>query len=85
MLVIIHNQQHVLQCGSHEHETIKGPKRPTQPISAISNTRVKSMNKKTSEIDSNIDNNKINQPITSDDHIIDTYVNKVNSNNINRQ
>lgn len=68
-------------CNSEEHQawSVKCPKRPVKPIEGIPNTRIKSLNKKSCEIDKKITkNNKIHTPMTLHDHIIETYTNKFN-------
>lgn len=68
-------------CNSTEHAawSFKCPKRPTAPIAGIPNTTIKSINKKSAEIDKKItEKSHIHAPITIHDHIINTYINKVN-------
>lgn len=73
-------------CQSEEHMawSPKCPKRPTAPITGIPNAKIKSINKLSAEIDSNItNNNRVHKAITIHDHIITTYVNKLNKNGNN--
>lgn len=76
-------------CGSAEHVawSIKCPRRPTKPIEGIPNVKIRSINKKSAELNKKVTkNNRIHSPITIHDHIIDTYTNKINKpKNINRQ
>lgn len=76
-------------CGSTEHVawSIKCPQRPTKPIEGIPNVKIRSINKKSAELDKKITkNSRIHSVITIHDHIIDTYTNKINKpKNNNRQ
>lgn len=76
-------------CNSTEHQawSMKCPKRPTTPIEGIPNTQIKSINKKSQDIDINkTKNNKIHKPLTYHDYIIETYVTELNNpNNTDRQ
>lgn len=68
-------------CGAGDHSawSLKCPKRPTKPIEGIPNTQIKSLNKRTHEIDSKITrNSKIHSPITIHDSIINSYITKLN-------
>lgn len=69
-------------CQSEDHAawSSKCPKRPSKPIDGIPNIPIKSINKKTNEINQNITrNNRIHSPITVHDFIINTYVDKINN------
>lgn len=70
-----------MACNSEEHQawSAKCPKRPVKPIEGIPNARIKSMNKKSNEIDnSTTKNSRIHSPMTFHDHIIETYTKKLN-------
>lgn len=69
-------------CNSEEHAawSFKCPKRPTNAIPNIPNIPIKSINKKTEEIESDLKKeNKIHSPVTKHDFIISTYLDKVNN------
>lgn len=71
-----------LACQSESHSawSTKCPKRPTKPIEGIPNVPIRSVNKKSLDIDTKTTkNNKIHTPITIHDHIINTYMDKLNS------
>lgn len=68
-------------CNSDNHQawSIKCPKRPTKPIEGIPNTKIKSLNKKTLDIDpKKTKKSRIHQPITVHDHIIESYITTLN-------
>ena len=59
--------------------SIKCPKHPRQLIEGIPNVKIKSDNRKTEEMGKSITKkSRIHQPITTHDHIINTYVEKIN-------
>lgn len=76
-------------CGAEDHQAwaFKCPKRPTKPIEGIPNVTIKSLNKKSQEIkDDKKKNTKIHSKITIHDHIINTYLRKLNKpKNTNRE
>ena len=76
-------------CGSTEHQawSFKCPNRPLRPIDGIPNIPVKTLNKKSHEITSELKkNSRIHTPLTIHDIIINTYVNKLNKpKNTNRE
>lgn len=76
-------------CGAEDHQAwaFKCPKRPTKPIEGIPNATIKSLNKKSQEIkDDTKKNNKIHSKITIHDHIINTFMRKLNKpKNTNRE
>lgn len=76
-------------CHTDDHPawSTKCPKRPLQPIVGIPNSKVKSLNKRTAELDrAKTKNNRIHSPITIHDTIITTYLEEINNpKNINRQ
>lgn len=78
-----------LACGAEDHKawSMKCPKRPTQAIEGIPNTKIKSLNKKTHQMDKkNTEHNRIHSSISIHDLIINTYVTKINKpKNINRE
>lgn len=76
-------------CKSTEHAawSFKCPKRPTQAIPNIPNIPIKSINKKSEEINSDLKKeNRIHTPITKHDLIISTYIEEINNpKNSNRE
>lgn len=69
-------------CGMEGHGawSTRCKKRPMQPIEGIPNVKLRSTNNKTCDIDSNTTKkSRIHSPITIHDHIIDTYITKLNS------
>lgn len=78
-----------MSCGSEEHKawSFKCPNRPTRPIEGIPNTIIRPLNRKSKDINPEITKNtKIHSAITIHDHIISTYVTKLNKpKNINRE
>ena len=76
-------------CGSEDHKawSIKCPRRPTAPIEGIPNTTIKTLNKRSKDINPQITNNtKIHSYITVHDLIINTYTAKINKpKNTNRE
>lgn len=76
-------------CGSTEHVpwSLKCPKRPTKPIEGIPNVKIRSINKKSAEIDiKKTKNSRIHTNFTVHDHIIETFINKLNKpKNTDRQ
>lgn len=76
-------------CSSEEHAawSFKCPKRPTNAIPNIPNIQIKSINKKTEEISSDLKKeNRIHSPITKHDFIINTYLEEINNpNSLNRE
>lgn len=78
-----------VSCQSEEHAawSSKCPKRPSQPIVGIPNIPIKSINKKSNEMDQkSTRNNRIHSPITVHDFIINTYIDKINKpQNTNRE
>lgn len=76
-------------CGSEDHQawSFKCPKRPTRPIEGIPNLPVKTLNRKSSEIqDQAKTETRIHSPVTVHDMIVNTYVNKLNKpKNSNRE
>lgn len=75
-------------CNADDHAawSTRCPKRPVQPIEGIPNTKIKKLNKMSHELDKAVTkNNRIHSNITIHDHIITTYINKVNKpKNTNR-
>lgn len=74
-------------CNSDEHQawSSKCPKKPKGPIEGIPNARIKSINKKTHELDPKItSNNRIHTSMTYHDHIVETYNTKINKDNTDR-
>lgn len=68
-------------CGAEDHTawSLKCPKRPLKPIDGIPNNQIKTLNRKSNEIDPKITkNSKIHSPVTVHDMIINTYLNKLN-------
>lgn len=68
-------------CNSEDHQawSTKCPKRPTKPIEGIPNTKIKSTNKKSADIDpKKTKKSRIHQPITIHDHIVETYITTLN-------
>ncbi|CAH1113588.1 unnamed protein product [Psylliodes chrysocephalus] len=67
-------------CAAEDHQawSYKCPKRPTKPIDGIPNVSIKSLNKKSREINPELKKNRIHEPITVHDHVINTYINKLN-------
>lgn len=76
-------------CGSTDHQawSFKCPKRPTQPIEGIPNLPVKTLNKRSNQIDPKIcKNSRIHAPVTIHDTIVNTYISKLNNpKNSNRE
>lgn len=76
-------------CNSTEHAawSFKCPKRPTKAIPDIPNIPIKSINKKSEEIDSDLKKeNRIHSPITKHDFIISTYLEEINNpKNLDRE
>lgn len=76
-------------CNATDHQAwaFKCPKRPTGPIEGIPNIPISTLNKKSHEIDQDLKKDrKIHSPITIHDHIINTYVRKLNKpKHINRE
>lgn len=76
-------------CDSEEHAawSFKCPNRPTKAIPNIPNIQIKSINKKSDEIESDLKKeNRIHTPITKHDFIISTYIEEVNNpNNADRE
>lgn len=69
-------------CNSTEHAawSFKCPKRPTKAIPNIPNIPIKSLNKKTEEIKSDLKKeNRIHSPVTKHDYIISTYLKELNN------
>lgn len=69
-------------CNTTDHVawSLKCPKRPTKLIEGIPNTQIKPLNKRNREIDSTLtNNNRIHEPVTAHDFIINTYVRKINN------
>lgn len=69
-------------CGQEGHSawSFKCKNRPTAPIKGVPNVRIKSANKRSNQLDNNLTKDtRIHKPITIHDHIIDTYVTKINS------
>lgn len=75
-------------CGSEEHLawSTKCPKHPKKPIEGIPNVTIRTLNKKTREIeDLHKKSNRIHAPLTIHDDIINTYTRKLNKpKNTNR-
>lgn len=68
-------------CQSTEHVawSLKCPKRPVKPIEGIPNIKIRSINKKTADMDiEKVGKSRIHRAITIHDHIIETYINKIN-------
>lgn len=82
-----------IKCGScnvegHVAWSIKCPSRPINPINGIPNVKIKTLNKKSLDIDTTVktQHSRIHSPITLHDIIINTYTNKINKpNNIDRE
>lgn len=76
-------------CDAEDHAawSFKCPKRPTSPINNIPNIPIKSINKKTDEINSDLKKeNRIHSNISKHDYIIDTYIGEINDpRNIDRE
>lgn len=76
-------------CQSTEHVawSIKCPKRPVKPIEGIPNIKIRSINKKSADMDiKKVEKSRIHKAITIHDHIIETYIHKINKpKNIERQ
>jgi hypothetical protein len=69
-------------CNEEGHSawSFKCPQRPTQPIAGIPNNPIRSINKKTRDLDGSITrNSKIHSPVTIHDMIINTYIDKINN------
>lgn len=68
-------------CGSEDHQawSFKCPNRPRKPIEGIPNIPVKTLNKKTHEINGETrKKSRIHSPVTIHDVIVNTFVNKLN-------
>ena len=78
-----------LACKAMEHAawSFKCPLRPKKTIDGIPNIPIKSINKKTAQIDqSTTKNSAIHAAISIHDHIINTYINQINKlKNSNRE
>ena len=76
-------------CGIEDHKacTIKCPRRPRAPIEGIPNTTIKTLNKRSKDMNPHITNNaRIHSYITVHDLIINTYTAKINKpKNSNRK
>lgn len=75
------NTPKCLACGKEDHMawSIKCPNHPKKPIEGIPNMKIKTLNKKTRDIDDLLKKtNRIHVPITIHDHIINTYSRKMN-------
>lgn len=76
-------------CGSEDHQawSFKCPNRPTAPIQGLPNIPIRTLNKKSHEIDNvNKKTSRIHSSITVHDIIINKYINKLNKpHNTNRQ
>lgn len=74
-------RQKCVSCDAEEHTawSLKCTKRPIKPIQGIPNNPIKLLNKKSKEIDKKITtSSKIHSNITVHDHILNTYINKLN-------
>lgn len=68
-------------CNTTEHVawSIQCPERPVKPIEGIPNTRIKTLNRKSKHVDANLEqDNRIHEPITTHDFIINVYTHKIN-------
>lgn len=76
-------------CNAEDHAawSFKCPKRPTRSIPNIPNIQIKSINKKSEEIASDLKKeNRIHSPVTKHDYIIDNYLADINNpKNVNRE
>lgn len=76
-------------CDATDHQAwaFKCPKRPTQPLEGIPNIPISSLNKKSNKISCEEKKKSIiHAPITIHDHIINTYIRKLNKpKNTNRE
>lgn len=69
-------------CNAEDHAawSFKCPRRPTTAIPNIPNIPIKSINKRSEEIDSDLKKeSKIHTPVTKHDFIISTYIEKINN------
>lgn len=75
-------------CQSEDYHvwSMKCPKRPTASIEGIPNAKIRSLNKPSAKIDPKlVKQSRIHKPITIHDHIVTTYLNKLNKRqNTNR-
>lgn len=76
-------------CGAEDHAawSFKCPRRPTAAIPDIPNIPIKSINKRTDEIDSDLKKeSRIHSSVTKHDFIIQSYLEKINKpKNTNRE
>lgn len=70
-----------VSCSSEDHQawSYKCPNRPKTSIQGVPNIKIKSLNKKSHEIQSNKKKSRIHAPITIHDTIINTYLNEINN------
>lgn len=69
-------------CGEEGHGawSLKCKNRPTTPIRGIPNAKIKTLNKKTEEIDTSITkNSRIHRAVTIHDMVLHTYSSKINN------
>ena len=71
-------------CNSSDHPpwSTKCPNHPKVAVSGLPTTKIKNINKRSSELPANLTTSRIHTPITVHDHIIDTYTTEINDNKL---